>query len=403
MTNRIQNIFKSNVMEENKDLEENKTTEEKSEKKSIWQRIKQSGFYRSINTFASSAIIGLGITLIIFVYKVYSGKKQFEETADRLDNISRSLSTRCLGKFPAYISEINDIFATLETGDTVIVFEDVLYYGIKSDPMGFSRLQQLLLNHSRQGGTVIVAYYDNHSKGSEMPWTSVFHRMVIESRIAPMYIPEISAERRRRIDQLAEKQPQNGTPVTMDKEERQRMIFRIDSTVTEEFFAKTRDNDLDAAERLVKGYLSFLSSIKEEASSTVLSDLMVNRMCTNIDSIMRHYLDYGGDSKKRSVKDIHFADYENMYIDITDCIIDIYRYHGIELIPLNDYLTMSCWLIKPANKRHSVKSILAFPAKYSSDEIGFYSQDELFSEYITTILQGVRGELNEEKERPSNF
>ena len=70
---------------------------------------------------------------------------------------------------------------------------------------------------------------------------------------------------------------------------------------------------------------------------------------------------------------------------------------------LNDYLTMSCWLIKPANKRHSVKSILAFPAKYSSDEIGFYSQDELFSEYITTILQGVRGELNEEKERPSNF
>ena len=69
-------------MEENKDLEENKTTEEnKKEKKGLWGRIKQSGFYRSLNTFASSAIIGLGITLIIFVYKVYSGKKQFEETA----------------------------------------------------------------------------------------------------------------------------------------------------------------------------------------------------------------------------------------------------------------------------------------------------------------------------------
>lgn len=393
-------IKQNKNMEENKDIEGNKTTEENKEvKKGIWGRIKQSGFYRSLNTFASSAIIGLGITLIIFVYKVYSGKKQFEETADRLDNISRSLSTRCLGKFPAYISEINEIFATLETGDTVVVFEDVLYYGIKSDPLGFCRLQQLLLNHARQGGVVTVAYYDNHSKASAVPWASVFHRMVLESRIAQRYLSEINVERQKRIDQMVEKAPQG----TFDKEGRQKMFAYIDSCVTEEFFAKTRDNDLEAAQKLVKGYLSFKDALVEESATNLLSDLLVSRLCNNIDSIMHHYLEYGPNSAKKSVKDIHFSDYENMYIDITDCIVEIYRYHGIELIPLNEYLTMSCWLIKPVNNKHSVKSILAFPSKYSSDEIGFYSQDELFSEYITTILQGVRGELNEEKERPSNF
>ncbi|MBP5614548.1 MAG: hypothetical protein J6X35_10460, partial [Bacteroidales bacterium] len=109
------------------------------------------------------------------------------------------------------------------------------------------------------------------------------------------------------------------------------------------------------------------------------------------------------DTKGKGINEVHFADYERMYSDVTDCIAECYRYHGIELLPLNEYLTMSCWLIKPANKNSSVKSILAFPSKYSSDEIGFYSQDELFSEYIVTILNGVRGNINDDREKPSNF
>ena len=64
---------------------------------------------------------------------------------------------------------------------------------------------------------------------------------------------------------------------------------------------------------------------------------------------------------------------------------------------------MSGWLITPVDKKRSVASILAFPSKYSSDEIGFYSQDELFSAYIMTILQGIRSNVNDNRERPSNF
>lgn len=359
---------------------------------------KQTRFYKSINTFASSAIIGLAITLLIFAYKVYSGKKQFDETVDRLDNISRSLSTRCLGKFPAYISEINDIFTTLETGDTVIIFEDVLYYGIKSDPVGFSRLQQLLLNHSRQGGKVIVAYYDNHAKKVGMKPTT-FHRMILESRIATKYLTEMPIELQKQLDLSATKD----TTGLHDRENRMARRAYIDSCITEKYFEMTRDNDIEAAQKVLKGYLSFLDVIKQDASSAVLNDAVINNLCGNIDSIIHYYLGKGLDAKGKGISDVHFADYERMYSDITDCIAECYRYHGIELLPLNEYLTMSCWLIKPANKNRSVMSILAFPSKYSSDEIGFYSQDELFSEYIVTILNGVRGDTDEAGVQPSNF
>lgn len=360
--------------------------------------IKQTRFYKSINTFASSAIIGLAITLLIFAYKVYSGKKQFDETVDRLDGISRSLSTRCLGKFPAYISEINDIFTTLETGDTVIIFEDVLYYGIKSDPVGFSRLQQLLLNHSRQGGKVIVAYYDNHARKVGMKPT-VFHRMILESRIAAKYLQEMPVELQKELDLSAAKD----TTGLHDRANRMARRTYIDSCVTEKYFGMTRDNDMAAAQKVLKGYLTFFDVIKHDASSTVLNDAVINNLCGNIDSIMHYYIGKGMDAKGKGVSEVCFADYEKMYSDVTDCIAECYRYHGIELLPLNEYLTMSCWLIKPANKNRSVMSILAFPSKYSSDEIGFYSQDELFSEYIVTILNGVRGNINEDGVRPSNF
>lgn len=377
--------------------------ENNDEKKGFVSKFKQTRFYRSINTFASSAIIGLAITLLIFGYKVYFGKKQFDETVNRLDNISRSLSTRCLGKFPAYISEINDIFSTLQPGDTVVIFEDVLYYGIKSDPVGFSRLQQHLLNHSRQGGKVIVAYYDNHYKGANVPWMTVFHRMILEGRIAKKYLSQISSERHERMEQLSKTRGSYDTTNFQDRTSRLRSLVFIDSCVTEEFYALTRDDDVEAAQKVVKGYLSFYDAIKQDNSSTVLSDAVVNNLCYAIDSIMYHYIGIGEGLNKQTIKEIHFVDYENMYSDVTDCIAECYRYHGIELVPLNEYLTMSCWLVKPVDKKRPVASILAFPSKYSSDEIGFYSQDELFSEYIMTILQGVRGNINDSKVHSSNF
>ena len=367
---------------------------------SVVAKFKRTRFYRIANALASSVFIGFVITILFFAFEMYFGHKQFNETADRLDNISRSLSTRCLGKFPGYIAEINEIFSNLQAGDTVIIFEDVLYYGIKSDPVGFCKLQQHLLNHSRQGGKVIVAYYDNHVKNANLPWQTTFHRMIIESRIATKYLPLIPAERHKRLEKLAE---QNQPQTHVNSQERIKMFAYIDSCVTEEFFRLTCDNDHETAQQVVDGYITFTDVIKKDESTTVLQDAVINNLCNAIDSIMRQYLVKSVDKKKKNIDDIHFADYEKMYSDITDCIAECYTYHRIELLPLNEYLTMSCWLIKPANKSRSVETILAFPSKYSSEEIGFYSQDELFSEYITTILNGVHGDMNSAERKSSIF
>ena len=53
---------------------------------------------------------------------------------------------------------------------------------------------------------------------------------------------------------------------------------------------------------------------------------------------------------------------------------------------MNEYLTMSCWLVRD-------KTVLAFPSKYATEEIGFISQDKAFVDYIHTMLVGVRSQL----------
>ena len=382
----------------------------KDNKNNAIARLKETRFYRWVNTIANSAIIGLALTLLFFAYKVYFGKKQFDETVNKLDNISQSLSTRCLGEFPVYISEINNIFASAQSHDTIVVFEDVLYYGIKSDPVGFCQLQQLLLNHSRQGGKVIVAYYDNHPDSMVFPWQTVFHRMIVESRIAPKYFSQIAVERHKRIEQVATADKNENKSLSQQVEKsreesikRVKRIIAIDSAITEEYFILTREKDIEAAKNVVDGYLEFYGKLKKEAAATYLTDPVINMLCYRIDTIMHHYLGTGLDSKSKKITDIHFSDYEKMYSEITDCLAERYRLDGIELVPLNEYLTMGCWLIKPADKSRPVESILTFPSKYSSNEIGFYSQDKLFSNYIMTILDGVRGNMSYDKERPSNF
>ena len=99
-------------------------------------------------------------------------------------------------------------------------------------------------------------------------------------------------------------------------------------------------------------------------------------MCIRIDSIKIFYL-------RRDEDDITFADYKAMYKAMSEEVTQLYTKYGFELIPLNDYLMMSCWLAGD-------KIIFAFPSKYNTDEIGFSSQDPAFSKYVRTMLNGVK-------------
>lgn len=329
--------------------------------------------YGVIKAISTSAILALLLSLVFFTYDVYKENKQenrsnehFEKTVLQLDRIRESLSTRFLGRFPSYLTEINNVFAQLQPEDSVIIFEDVLYYGIKSRPAEFCRFNQLIINHARQNkNKVIVAYYDNHPKYFFS--LSVFHKMIIENRIDAAYIPDMRAEKNAKFKELN------------DTTNRQNEFKRQDSIITEKYYAKTWKNNQEKAAKDVQMYLKPLTEANAE------NDISVEQMCKELDSIQQHYLGNG-----KELDDIHFVDYENMYSAMTDCIVRYYQTNGIELLPLNEYLTMSCWLLKPSNKNRPTEAILAFPSKYSTDEIGFYSQDVSFSDYISTMLNGVK-------------
>ena len=345
------------------------------------EKFKSSKAYRVINGIATSAIIGLAMSLLFFGYEVYLEQDQekqnnehFMQTVKQLDEVRQSLSTRYLGAFPNYLTHINRVFENLQPQDTVIVFEDVLYYGIKSRPAEFCRMNQLLVNHARQGGIVTIAYYANHPKGKENMTSMIFHRMMIDSRIAPAYVPKMREEK---MQKMREYKPDGKLSRT-----------QIDSIVTEKYFALSQQEDSKAKKKDLQKFLDTDLAKHLGFSNEQEIDTSLYRICQQLDSIKHHYLGHG-----KRLADIHFADYENMYSEQTDCLVAFYQQQGIELIPLEEYLTMSCWLVKRAEDYRATEAILAFPSKYSSDEIGFYSQDVSFTDYISMILAGVRGEI----------
>lgn len=82
-----------------------------------------------------------------------------------------------------------------------------------------------------------------------------------------------------------------------------------------------------------------------------------------------------------------------MYIDMSRVIIGLYsNYPNIELLPLTESLMMSCWLTKIGKEE---RAIFAFPSKYSTDEIGFVSQDEAISRYIHKMLVGIKNNVTQ--------
>lgn len=341
----------------------------------MFENFRSSKTFKIINGIATSAILALLLSFAFFGYDLYKDIKRDQKNKENLgiitqtlDGITLSLSTKYLGTFPGYLEETLRVFEHLEENDTVIIFEDVLYYGIKSKPEEFRRFNQFLINHARHGGKVVIAYYDNHSQTIA---TNVFRNMIKEGRIDLQYLSVIQME----IEQGMEHA----------KNKNRALAIQLDSVITEKYFQQSVLKDTSAAEKVRKEYLdkALVANLKQLEKSGF--DIVISRLCVDLDSIKQHYLGGG-----KSFDDIRFADYEHMYSDMTDCIAECYLYHGIELIPLNEYLTMSCWMIKPANSNRRSEAILAFPSKYASDEIGFYSQDSSFEKYITAMLSGVR-------------
>lgn len=353
-------------------------TKEMSRWKRFTQKIKKTKGYKLLSAFVKSAAVGMLFAILCFVYDVYHDSeqdKQLQASIDKLAKIEQGLSTRYLGIFPEYIPEISGLFKDLEPADTVVIFEDVLYYGIKSRPKEFFLLNSELFAHAARGGSITVAYYNVNGSRT----MGIFHKMIVESRIDMKYIPELNERRREEARVMREAHPELDFAT----------VLRItDSIMCEKYFSMTRDDNPEKFKKDIRVYLSKDLIVQPDSPSS-MAERTTHQMCVEIDSVKRHYLGNG-----KSYESITFYDYEQMYRGISNVIIRYYKNCGIEMLPLDEYLTMSCWMAQRGNRRE-VKTVLAFPSKYSTDEIGFYSQDEAFSKYISTMLAGVKQNVNQ--------
>lgn len=358
---------------------------EENEKKSWLKKLRKRRALQLFATFVKSAAVGLLFAVICFVYDVYHDSeqdKQLDASIDQLKKIEQSLSTRYLGIFPEYIQEIDVLFNNLDPTDTVVIFEDVLYYGIKSRPLEFRNVNEKLFKHLINGGLVTVAYYDyKETNGKSM--SNIFNKMIMESRISSHYLSALYIKRSDTLEYLR-RLGLYGNDV----------LEGVDSALCERYFsASRRDNPVkfwQDVEAYAKNNLVGENWMKPNATP---SELVVDQMCAELDMVKQELL-----GQEKDPEDILFDDYMKMYRSMSEVIAKYYGKYGAVLVPMDEYLTMSCWLVKKGNQK-GIGSVLAFPSKYSTDEIGFYSQDEAFSRYISTMLEGVK---DNQKSRSSN-
>lgn len=313
-------------------------------------RFKESKFYGWLDFLAKNAMFLLFLTLILFAIDQYNNTIQQKDVIKSLKEIQESASTRFLGRFPDYLKEVNNVLETAKEDEEVIVFEDVLYYGILSEPREFKKLNHVLLKRANEGYKVTIAYYDVDS--------IAFHLMLVDNLIGEM---------------------------------RARGVV-TDSTLQEQCFRAKRDkneSEFRKFENKVKKYRKPvqgkpkkpLIGHKRKLMEELENDPLVQEfeaLYGRLDSIKTYYMG-------KKIKDITFSDFKKMYQGMSREISALYSKHNIELIPLKDYLTMSCWMVGD-------RAVIAFPSRYSTDEIGFFSQDKAFYDYIHTMLQGVRSQ-----------
>lgn len=338
--------------------------------KSWSEKITHTRSYERLNTFLKSAAVALIFAVICFAFDRYENiqqQVQLDESIKKLDEIEKGLSTRSLGIFPGYIREIRELFDNIEKTDSVVIMEDVLYYGFKSKPKEFYDMNKKLFDHAMMDGSVTIAYY-NFEQTRVPVSKNIFHNMIKEELISLDNLAKMKKE----CDSIIK------TLTNVRGKDKYDLVMKTEYDLCDKYFKATIANDFKKFSESVDKYLSTeLIDFGENENSQ--GALMAKDMCLEIQRIKEKYL-------RKNQKQITFKDFEDMNREISVVIANAYKLRGIKLVPLDEHLTMSCWMVKSTT---NMKAVLAFPSKYSSDEIGFYSQDDAFSKYIFTMLDGI--------------
>ena len=161
-----------------------------------FQRVKCTRGYTVLGTFVKSAAVGLLFAIVCFVFDRVNDAEQNEKlhaSIIQLDKIQKSLSTRSLGIFPGYIKEIRGLFNDINKHDTIVIMEDVLYYGFKSMPKEFYEMNKKLFDHAMQDGSVTIAFYDFYQKNVPVAM-DIFHNMIKNEHISPDNIAKMNKD-----------------------------------------------------------------------------------------------------------------------------------------------------------------------------------------------------------------
>lgn len=380
---------------------------------------------RKVKLILDSATFALLLSILLFSYEMISSTKETDQIVDNLMEIQGSLSTRYLGLFPEYIDNINSLLINTihergrtESRDSIIIFEDVLYYGIRSDAAGFRKMVENLVNLSNSGCHIMIAYYNPYG----IPFKQMIRDNMIKDEYKNQYLSDIASYRDRvnKLRSATNKLNPNLSRIEFDTEIRgllnqyfdnyfvehadshdslhqiMRNIYNyrlVDSTLSQRYYEQTRKANSKRFKTIIK---ELLQPIPQKEDATDATSLRVNQLCLELDNIKRSYMD-------KPYEEIMYMDFHNMYRDISLVIGDLLKQQpNIELLPMNESLMMCCWM-SSVNDR--AQAIFAFPSKYSTDEIGFISQDPAIARYIRTMLKGVRGTHDGNKSRiinPSN-
>lgn len=366
---------------------------------------------KKLKLILDSATFALLLSIVLFSYEMISSTKETDQIVDNLMEIQGSLSTRYLGLFPEYIDNINLLLSDTieeqnksEIRDSVIIFEDVLYYGIRSDADGFRKMIENLVTLTNSGCHITIAFYDVDSA----PFKQMIHDKLIASEYKKMFQDDMNSYRERvrllrkesgalnpdkisknefgkRMKTLIDKHFDNYLTNNPSRADSLHVVMRniyryrlIDSILTQQYYEKSCNDYPKKLKATVNGLLQSLPQKKNAVDAT---SLRVNQLCIELDNVKRQYMD-------KPYSSITYSDFYNMYKDISLTICNLLKQQpNIELLPLNESLMMCCWMSSVNGKE---RAIFAFPSKYSTDEIGFVSQDAAIARYIRTMLKGVK-------------
>jgi hypothetical protein len=313
-------------------------------------------FVKAYKMITILAPFGFILSIAFFLVQT----RRSEKLVENLVEIEQSLSTRHIGIFPDYLDEINFLLSETPIKDTtkVVIFEDVLFYGAFYNGTAFKEMIANLLKLAAQNKRIIIAYYGN---SDNIRAGRMFREVVQESWMRQTDLGKLAQYRKILMDSLR-----------MYNDPRSNIYRIADSIASEKYFACYRDGDRHQFKERVKNILpSFYDATKNDYP-----------VFEEIDKIKNNALN-------KPVHTITFYDMYTMYQQVTDALKTVFKTNKIKLIPLSDYLVMSCW-------SNGEKALFAFPGKFAADEIGFISHDPAILRYIDTMLAGVENNANEQ-------